>query len=248
MNKNICSYGCGKIGIKQFKSGKWCCSENVNSCDAKKQRDSEKKKGIDPFKKAGVPHPRGATGLTPWNKGKTYEELFGIDGAAEIKNKVLMSRSPSERAMDWEKISEDKKESIRKRCAALGARTGGYKRGSGKGKSGWYNGIWCDSSWELAFLIYHLENNIPIKRFEGFFEYTWQGKVHKYYPDFEVEENIYELKGILSERELEKIKQAPRKITMLIEEDMMPYIKYVKEKYGTNFIKLYESKPGNNKK
>lgn len=248
MNENICSYGCGKLAIKQFKSGRWCCSENANSCDAKKQRDSEKKKGIDPFKKAGVPHPRGATGLTPWNKGKTYEELFGIDGAAEIKNKVLMSRSPSERAMDWEKISEDKKESIRKRCAALGARTGGYKRGSGKGKSGWYNGIWCDSSWELAFLIYHLENNIPIKRFEGFFEYTWEGKVHKYYPDFEVEENIYELKGILSERELEKIKQAPRKITILVEEDMKPYLKYVKEKYGANFIKLYESRHGNTKR
>jgi hypothetical protein len=247
MNEIICSYGCGKPAIKQFKTGKWCCSENANSCDGKKQRDSEKKKGIDPFKKAGVPHPRGATGLAPWNKGKTYEDLLGYEKSSEYKEKISKGRTLLERSADWNRISEDKKESIRKRCAALGARTGGYKRGSGRGKSGWYKGVWCDSSWELAFLIYHLEHNIQIKRFEGYFEYSWEGSVHKYYPDFQVGENIYELKGIPSERELEKIKQAPRKIIMITENNMKPYLNYVKEKYGVKFITLYENKSGNNK-
>jgi hypothetical protein len=243
--ENICSYGCGKLAIKKFKTGGWCCSENANSCDGKKQRDSEKKKGIDPFKKAGIPHPKGAIGLVPWNKGKTYEELFGEDGAIEYKKKIVASRSSADRTLDWNKMSEDKKEEIRKRCAALGARTGGYKKGSGRGKSGWYKGVWCDSSWELAFLVYHLEHKIQIKRFEGFFEYTWEGSVHKYYPDFEVGEDIYELKGIPSEKELEKIRQAPRKIIIITEENMKPYLKYVKEKYGVNFISLYETKSSN---
>lgn len=41
---------------------------------------------------------------------------------------------------------------------------GGYRKGSGVGKSGWYNGIYCDSSWELAYVIYHIDNNLPIIR------------------------------------------------------------------------------------
>jgi hypothetical protein len=245
--ENICSHGCGKLAIKKFKTGGWCCSENANSCEGKRQRDSEKKKGIDPFKKAGVPHPRGATGLAPWNKGKTYEDILGYEKSSEYKKKISKGRTLLERSADWDRISEDKKESIRKRCAVLGARTGGYKKGSGRGKSGWYKGVWCDSSWELAFLIYHLDQNIPIRRFEGYFEYSWEGKVHKYYPDFQVGENIYELKGIPSERELEKIKQAPKKIIMITEDNMKPYLNYVKEKYGVKFISLYESKSGNNK-
>ncbi len=31
---NICSYGCGKEAIKQFKNGKYCCSERPNSCSS----------------------------------------------------------------------------------------------------------------------------------------------------------------------------------------------------------------------
>lgn len=247
MNEIICSYGCGKLGIKQFKSGRWCCSESPNSCEGKKQRDSEKKKGIDPFKKAGVPHPRGYLGKVGWNKGKTYEESYGVGRAKEVRKKAIEGRDPDKFANPWKSLSEEKKEEVRKRCAALGARTGGYKEGSGRGKSGRYKGVWCDSSWELAFLIYHLDHNIPIKRFEGYFEYNWEGSIHKYYPDFQVGENIYELKGIPSERELEKIRQATRKIIMIVEDNMKPYLNYVKEKYGVNFTKLYESKSSNNK-
>ena len=46
----------------------------------------------------------------------------------------------------------------------LSENTGGYRHGAGHGKSGWYKGIHCDSSWELAFLIYHLENGLYIER------------------------------------------------------------------------------------
>ena len=40
----------------------------------------------------------------------------------------------------------------------------GYHPGAGFGKSGWYRGIWCDSSWQLAFVIYHLDHNLNIVR------------------------------------------------------------------------------------
>lgn len=41
---------------------------------------------------------------------------------------------------------------------------GGYRKGSGIGKSGWYKGIYCDSSWQLAYVIYHLEHQFNIVR------------------------------------------------------------------------------------
>ena len=42
--------------------------------------------------------------------------------------------------------------------------SGGIKKGSSRGKCGWYNGYWCDSSYELAWIIYQLEFNINFKR------------------------------------------------------------------------------------
>jgi len=61
---------------------------------------------------------------------------------------------------------------------------GGRRHGSGRGKQGWYKGYWCDSSWELAWVIYSLDHNIKFVRYNGYFEYEFNGKIHKYYPDF----------------------------------------------------------------
>ena len=44
-----------------------------------------------------------------------------------------------------------------------------------------------DSSWELAFWIYHLDNSIKIEHEPVFFEYIDSNqKLHRYYPDFRV--------------------------------------------------------------
>jgi DNA polymerase III epsilon subunit-like protein len=41
----ICSYGCGKEAKYFFKTGNGCCEKSPNSCEGKKNKDSEKKKG-----------------------------------------------------------------------------------------------------------------------------------------------------------------------------------------------------------
>jgi hypothetical protein len=61
---------------------------------------------------------------------------------------------------------------------------GGYRRGSGRGKKGWYKGIFCDSSWELAMVIYCLENDISIVRNTEKRIYEFNGKIKNYIPDF----------------------------------------------------------------
>ena len=59
-----------------------------------------------------------------------------------------------------------------------------------------YNNIAFDSSWELAFWIYNkefLKNNI--KKEVPCLTYIYNNKEYKYFPDFEIDGQLYEIKG-----------------------------------------------------
>jgi hypothetical protein len=45
MNKNLCKYGCGQEGIKQYNDGSWCCSNHYNQCPVLRKKNSESQKG-----------------------------------------------------------------------------------------------------------------------------------------------------------------------------------------------------------
>lgn len=129
-------------------------------------------------------------------------------------------------------------------------KTGGLRKGSGRGKSGWYKGIWCDSSWELAWVIYNLEHNIPFERNWEKFEYEFEGKTHYYLPDFKMEDGLFiEVKGYMDKKNKAKITnfEKPLKVILGKKENKI-YIDYAKEKYGNDFIKLYEGNPHNERK
>ena len=120
--------------------------------------------------------------------------------------------------------------------------TGGYRKGSGTGKSGWYKGYYCDSSWELAFVIYNLEHNIKFERNKKRFAYIFENETHNYIPDWIVNGEYVEIKGYWSERWQAKLDQFPKeeKLTVLTKKEIKPYLDYVIESYGKDFIKLYE--------
>lgn len=125
----------------------------------------------------------------------------------------------------------------------LSVHTGGYRIGSGHSKSGWYKGIRCDSTWELAFLIYHLDNNLYIERCKESRKYIYHNKEHIYYPDFITDKGIIEIKGYTSEQSEEKRKQNPD-IINIFKEDIKFYLDYIKQKYDKPLIELYDnSKP-----
>ena len=112
---------------------------------------------------------------------------------------------------------------------------GGYRKGAGNGKSGYYKNIWCDSTYELVYLIWNIDHNIPIQRYSGYFEYN-NGK--KYYPDFLVNGNIVEVKGYFTELVEEKAKDLDIKI--LYKEDLWECFEYVKKTYNTTiYYDLY---------
>lgn len=121
----------------------------------------------------------------------------------------------------------------------LSEHTGGYREGSGRGKQGWYKGIHCDSSWELAYLVYHLDHNLYIERCKEKRQYVWNNKQHTYYPDFITDNGIIEIKGYSTDQWKSKEEQNPD-VKVLYKNEIKPYLDYVTNTYGTDFIKLYD--------
>lgn len=132
----------------------------------------------------------------------------------------------------------------------LKGKSGGYRIGAGRGKSGWYKGIFCNSSYELAWVLFNLEHGIRFVRNTNWFEYVNSiGNRSKYYPDYKLlDSNEYvEIKGYKEKEFLNKTENFPEKLVILDKEKMKPILNFVKEKYGKSFISLYEGNPHNNK-
>lgn len=112
-----------------------------------------------------------------------------------------------------------------------------------KGISGWYKGIHCDSSWELAFVIYHIDHGIPIQRCKNKINYMFNNRIKTYNPDFIVNNtDTIEIKGYKDERWPEKQKYCEEyNIIIIDDKGIIPYLKYVINAYGRDFIKLYEN-------
>lgn len=121
---------------------------------------------------------------------------------------------------------------------------GGYRKGSGKSKSGYYKGIYCGSTYELCWVIYHLDHNIPFTRFPGKLEYEGVS----YYPDFLLDDGItiIETKGYEPQVKVDvKTKVAEKlgyKVLVLRKNDLEFAFTHVKQKYNTNnYYSLYDN-------
>jgi hypothetical protein len=122
-------------------------------------------------------------------------------------------------------------------CSMGCVKKGGFRNGSGRAKTGYYQGIYCGSTYELAFLIWNLDHNVPIKRCEKSFEYTYEDTVHNYYPDFEIDDNIYEITGKIADVDFVKIAAAN---AILIDKiAIKPYIEYVASKHSIRKDRLW---------
>lgn len=126
---------------------------------------------------------------------------------------------------------------------------GGITKGHGSGIAGKYKGIKCDSKYELAFLVYCLENNINIKRNKKAFKYvSFDAKLHNFYPDFYLEnENKYiEIKGYYQTNTPYKINAMQNQninFEILYWEDLEKCFKYIKDKFNLSYAtleKLYD--------
>lgn len=184
------------------------------SCKFNPEKKTHKRGENAGARKGSTPWNKGiSTGHTPWNKG-----LTGLPGTPH---------------------TEEMKQHLSKIAKELNY--GGYIPGSGRGKKGWYNGFFCDSSWELAYVIYCLEHDFDIRRNTEKRYYIHEGKTKTYIPDFIVDGVVTEVKGYKSEQWEAKHTANPD-VVVLYEEEMKPFLSYVISKYGKNFVKLYEGR------
>ena len=107
-----------------------------------------------------------------------------------------------------------------------------------KGK---YHGIRCDSSWVLAFLVWHLDNNKYIERCKEKRQYIFEDKTKIYFPDFVTDDGIIEIKGSNTKNAKAKKLYNPD-IKVLYTREIKPYIEYAKTKYGENFWEILYDK------
>jgi len=87
---DLCDYGCGTEAKYKLKNGKNCCSKSTSSCDGMKEINRSKIKNLrkdlgNNYWKNG--HPKGSSKGTSL-KGKTYDEIFGEQGALIQKEKL----------------------------------------------------------------------------------------------------------------------------------------------------------------
>jgi len=113
-----------------------------------------------------------------------------------------------------------------------------------------------DSSWELAVWIWAKENNFEIKREPVEINYEFGGESHSYFPDFEINGKLIEIKGGQffrngkminpfdeSKNDLFEAKhQVALKNNVIFwkDEEMKPIIDYIEKKYTKNFLPLFK--------
>lgn len=170
-----------------------------------------------------------------WLKGKTYLEEYGLEKTRMILDKQKPGESFKNRIHTKEsrnKIS----------CALKGNYNWKNSLGkAGKGKKGKYKGVYFDSTWELAYMIYCEDFGINIRRNWDRFPYEIEGETRYYVPDFFlIESNKYlEIKGYKDYRFELKMKYFNLDIEIYDQIKMKPIIDYVINKYGKKF---YEDK------
>lgn len=198
-------------------------------------KDRKPKFNLEKYKKE---HPN-----NDFFKGKTFDEIFGKEKSLKIRQKIsnsLKGKSHRQTQDTRNKISLGMKK----------IKAGGLRQGSGRGKKGRYKGIYCDSTYELVFLIYCLDHNIQIERCKEFFEYEYNGKIRKYYPDFIINnEIIIEIKNFYREEvdvKVKAVEKLNKKIKVLYYEDLIDIFNYVAKTYNkklnkkfNNFYELY---------
>lgn len=172
------------------------------------------------------PYPLG----TAWNKGLTSETDLRVAKNTEAVRAYYETHEGA-----W--VGRHHTLESRRKIAQSVA---GNTRGN-RSKKGYYKGLYCGSSYELAYVIYNLDHDIPFTRCDRYYEYEYEGNTHLYFPDFELPDGtIIEIKGYHTE--LVDIKAAAvddRPIKILYKKDLLPYLTYVFNTYNVTEQTLY---------
>ena len=117
---------------------------------------------------------------------------------------------------------------------------GGYRKGSGRGKHGWYDMVYFDSTYELAYYIYCKQHGMSIKRCTDTFKYiNSKGQKRVYHPDFRVNDKIVEIKGYKDSDVDLKIQAVSEPVKLLLPGDLSEIFAFVESFTNLKIEKLY---------
>ncbi len=195
-------------------------------------KDKIKKTSLERY---GVENP-GASKDALEKAKKTFIEHYGVDNpwkAEEVKQKI-------------------KNTNIEKYGAEYYTQTDEYQRKAKKRYT--YEGLAFDSSWELAFYIFCVDKGMSIKRQVNGIPYKdCDGTSHMYFPDFEIDGKLYEIKGGqfytngTFDGGIYKTKSYKNKVDcikdngVIIISDVDKYLEYVYEKYGKHYLQSFRN-------
>lgn len=171
-------------------------------------------------------------------EGKIFDPNYGYKNGTRVAWNEGLTKETDERIKkQGQEYSKNHKLGLHKKPEVYKHVLGAVRNS----KCGWYNGYYCDSSWELAFLIYNLDVGNEVIREEKPFKYIFNNKEHHYYPDFIVNGVYYEIKGRdsnvhLTEAKLQAVRNLGFDIVLIKNKDIEFYIKYVKNKYKVNNV------------
>lgn len=119
---------------------------------------------------------------------------------------------------------------------------GGERLKSSWSKKGHYKGIFCGSTWELAYLAHCLDNGADIQRCRRSFYYDGQ---HRYTPDFVVNGKFVEIKGYVADEDLllaklNAVRDAGEQIELVRRSEMEPHLRYARSVFGAALESAYD--------
>ena len=217
------------------------CGKKCKNLNSLKQHEIRCKNNPDKIKSGS---PKGVCNVPldkrGWSKGLTKYTDIRIE---KLSNSLLCANYTSSG-----RAGTDEAENLRKikisESMKNNPNAGGLRHGSGRGKKGWYKGYFCDSTYELVYVIYNIDHNIEFERCTNLsYTYLYNNELHKYYPDFILPDgSLIEIKGYNSPQVEAKINSvSDRKINVLYGHDLKYAFDYVKENYTyTNLEDLYE--------
>jgi len=166
--------------------------------------------------------------ITTWNKGQTKETNASIAKGVETLLKHI--EDGTVKVIKYKHTAKDKEKISKARIKQISE-----GKSNSVGLKGRYKDIWCDSSYELIYLVYCLDNNINIIRNKDYFPYFYNNEKHNYLPDFYLPDtdtyielkgrNIYYDEGIV-ECKKQAVINTEHNYKLLFIEDIIEYQKW----------------------
>jgi predicted transcriptional regulator len=177
------------------------------------------------------------------NEGLTWKETrkrhqISFNGLSwGIKNKKIRTRSKSDASkLAWVSGKHNpeiyKTEEHRKKMSKFG----GLKLNSGRCKKLFFTRksgekICIQGSWEMKLVCFLEDKNINWERNHEGFNYIFEGRTRRYYPDFIIKGKYVEVKGYKTELDLSKWKYFPHSLIILEKDGLLDLDKW----YLNNF-------------